>query len=160
MTIRESIEKLDSEEIAFKIISGYYSDDGLRTAHEVLASRGVRTDEQIKTLGLREKTEAYNANQQRKGKIFSVLVLLPAPYLYWWIGSFVDSYIPRTSFIVYLVGVSFLLVAVVSTFYLLFKFTYKNFGSFHPILFFILFGKLGIFVGLLILAEISLLLSA
>ncbi len=139
--LREVIEKFGSEEIAYKVETGYYSDEAVIIAREVLATFGVVTSDEIEGLSQAKHVELTETKQRRKGKIISLLLLVPAPYAYLGLSSKLDSLIPCDPFAVYLIGVSIQVAVVLYSFYLLFKFSHKNLGVFHPIIFLVFLGR-------------------
>jgi hypothetical protein len=144
--LRAEIERLDSASIAHKIEKGYYSDEALEIARSVLESRGVSTVEEIASLGRLEQQNLDTEKKQKRGKVYAILWLIIAPYLYWGLASDVARLSVGSDWRE-LIGVTFIVIYLYSV-YELYRFTYRRLGVYNPVLFFAAFSVTSIFIGL------------
>jgi hypothetical protein len=156
LSYRDQIEKLESDEISRRLRVGYYSEDAEKEAIEVLRMRGIKTSEQVADLAESAERERDEDSASRKNSVKSFLMLLAAPYLYFWlVESLAFLPAPAGSLFALIWNLCISALAFWSI-VRLFKYTYRTFGSRHKILFGIFFIKTVIFLAFVVFAVVSL----
>ncbi len=158
MTLREHIEREDSEEIARRLSSAYYGDEAAKVAREVLTERGfdLRTD--VTALADTVISEEAEHRTSQRNKILSFIALLVSPYVYGGLFVYLDGWLASTGRLLH--GLITLALALASVYGLrkFFIYTHSHLGKAHTIgfvIFLFLFGKLFVVVSLLLIASFS-----
>lgn len=154
MDLKHAIEQDESEEIARRLNSDYYSEEAAIVAREILKDRGYSQDAQIKQLAdvSIEENEEYRSRRRRK--MIAFLAMLLAPYAYTGIVVFLDAQLREVDTIYRGIYTAFLIVASGYAMLKFYVYTNATVGRDNPYLFLVLIGNMLFVVPLLLIGTV------